>query len=86
MTGAKLAEYLHGRSDIIDELSSLLKVPAEELVDRVGKLMQENKKLTKKLKTASAQTGTDVIGEAKKRLPRSHTPIKSNSSSTKTPA
>ncbi|GAF99283.1 unnamed protein product, partial [marine sediment metagenome] len=68
LTGEKLTEFLEKRSEIIDELCKTLKVPAEEIVDRVEKLTEENKKLTKQLKSASKQTGVDVIAEAKKLL------------------
>ena len=67
-TGVGLDNYLEQRSDIIDTLSETLKAPAEELVDRVTKLIKENKKLTKKLKTASQSAGSDTMAEAKKLL------------------
>ncbi|MHC4125984.1 MAG: DHHA1 domain-containing protein, partial [Planctomycetota bacterium] len=67
MTGAGLNKYLTERSDIVDELTGLLKAPAEDLVDRVGNLIKENKKLAKKLKSAS-KGGSDTIAEAKKLL------------------
>ena len=67
LTGSGLADYLEKRSDIIDELSQRLKVPAEELADRVAKLIEENKKLLKQLKSAKG-AGTDIMAEAKKLL------------------
>jgi alanyl-tRNA synthetase len=68
LTGEKLTEFLENRSEIIDELCKTLKVPAEEIIDRVQKLMDENKKLTKQFKSASKQTGVDVMAEAKQLL------------------
>ncbi|MHC4739700.1 MAG: alanine--tRNA ligase [Planctomycetota bacterium] len=68
LTGQALAAYLEQRSNIADELSALLKVPAEELLDRVTRLIKDNKKLTKDLKSASKLTGSDVMAEAKKLL------------------
>jgi len=68
LTGAGLEEYLEQRSDIIDELSEMMKVPAEELASRVEQLIKENKKLAKKLKSAARQSGSDVMAEAKKLL------------------
>jgi len=68
LTGKNLTEFLEKRSKIIDELCEILKIPPEELTDRVEKLMKENKELAKQLKSASKQTGTDVSAEAKKLL------------------
>ena len=65
LTGQGLAVYLEQRGEIIDELSEMLKAPAEDLVDRVGNLIKENKKLLKELKSASRQSGSDVMAEAK---------------------
>ncbi len=68
LTGQGLAKYLEERSDIVDELSVMLKVPAETLVDRVGQLIEDNKKLSKQLKSAARQAGSDTMAEAKKLL------------------
>jgi len=68
LTGTELADHLEQRSDIIDQLSQMLKVPAETLPERVTQLIKENKKLAKQLKSAAKQTGTDVISEARKLL------------------
>jgi len=68
LTGTELTRYLEQRSDIVDELSVILKVPAEELVDRVGKLVEDNKKLAKELKSAARLRGSDTMAEAKKLL------------------
>jgi alanyl-tRNA synthetase len=71
LTGSALTDYLEERSEIIDQLSKILKVPSEELIDRVEKLIKDNKELAKKLKSASKQTGTDTMAEAKKLLEKS---------------
>jgi len=71
LTGGGLAKYLEERSDIVDELSVMLKVPAEEVADRVGQLIKENKKLSKELKSASKKSGSNVMAEAKQLLERS---------------
>ncbi len=68
LTGTGLTAYLSARSDIVDELSRTLKVPAEQIVDRVNALIDENKKLGKELKTASKRGGADVISEARQLL------------------
>ncbi|MHC4113940.1 MAG: alanine--tRNA ligase [Planctomycetota bacterium] len=68
LTGSGLAEYLRSRSHIVDELSVLLKVPAEEVVERVGRLQKNNKKLVKQLKAAAKQAGTDIMTQATKLL------------------
>jgi alanyl-tRNA synthetase len=68
LTGLGLSKYLEERSDIVDALSELLKVPPEELLERVGKLVEDNKRLAKQLKSASRQGGSDVMSEAKKLL------------------
>ena len=68
LTGSALTEYLENRSQIIDQLSETLKVPAEEVIVRVQKLIDDNKKLTKDLKSAARRTGADAIAEAKKLL------------------
>ncbi len=56
LTGGRLEEYLEKRSDILDTLSALLKVPAEGLIDRVNQLLVENKKLAKEAKGAAKQS------------------------------
>jgi alanyl-tRNA synthetase len=68
LTGEKLTEFLEQRSEIVDELSELLKVPPKEVADRVGRLIKENKKLAKQLKSASRQAGSDIMAEAKQLL------------------
>ena len=68
LTGRALAEFFEQRSTITDRLSTMLKVPAEELADRVAQLIKDNKKLSKKLKSASKQGGSDIMAEARQLL------------------
>jgi len=68
LTGLGLNAHLEKASDIVDELSVMLKVPSEALVDRVGQLLTDNKKLSKKLKSASRASGSDAMAEAKQLL------------------
>jgi len=68
LTGSGLAGFLEQRSEIIDELSETLKVPAEKLADRVEQLIKDNKKLAKELKSAARQAGSDIMAEAKRLL------------------
>ena len=67
LTGQGLTAYLEKASDIVDELSVVLKVPSEALVDRVGQLIKDNKKLSKQLRSAAA-SGSDTMAEAKQLL------------------
>ncbi len=71
LTGAGLAKYLEQRSDIVDELAVLLKVSPENIVERVNKLLAENKKLAKQLKSAPQQGAVDSLAEAKQLLENS---------------
>jgi alanyl-tRNA synthetase len=68
LTGQKLIEYFEQRSVVIDELIEKLKVPAEEMVERVGKLTTENKRLSKELKSAATRGGADIMAEARELL------------------
>ena len=68
LTGTGLTEYLEQRSKIVDELSTMLKVPPESLAGRVDQLIKENKKLSKDIKSAARQAGTDTFTEAKQLL------------------
>jgi len=65
LTGTALADYLEQRSDIVDELSVVLKVPAEGLAGRIEQLIEDNKKLTRQLKAAAKSGGSDVMAEAR---------------------
>jgi len=71
LTGSGLADYLEQRSHIVDQLSETLKIPAEALLDRVAQLIEDNKKLTKQLKSGSRQGKSDVMAEAKQLLSKS---------------
>lgn len=71
LTGVGLAKHLQQRSNIIEELSLLLKAPPEEVTSRVARLIEENKKLSKQLKTASRQADSDIMAEARKLLEKS---------------
>ena len=68
LTGSTLTSHLEKSSDIVDELSVMLKVTSESLVDRVGQLLKDNKKLSKELKAAARQSGSDSMVEARKLL------------------
>jgi len=68
LTGAALNTYLEKASDIVDGLSLMLKVPSDALVERIGQLMKDNKKLAKDLKAAARQSGSDALAEARKLL------------------
>jgi alanyl-tRNA synthetase len=64
LTGPALSAYLEKASDVVDELSAMLKVPSESLIERVGQLMAENKRLAKELKAAARRSGSDCLTEA----------------------
>ncbi len=68
LTGQGLINYLLERSKVIDALCAQLKVPADQLAPRVTKLLEENKKLTKQLKTAAKQGGPDALAQARQLL------------------
>ncbi len=65
LTGPGLTRHLLERGKVVDEMGALLKVPADQLVSRVTKLLEENKALAKQLKTASKKTGEDALGQAR---------------------
>jgi alanyl-tRNA synthetase len=71
LTGTGLTAYLEKAGDIVDELSAMLKIPSESLVDRVGQLLKDNKKLAKDLKAAARQSGSDSMAEARMFLEKS---------------
>ncbi len=68
LTGTGLNACLEKASDIVDELSAILKVPSEALVERVSQLIKDNKKLSKELRSAAKASGSDVMAEAKQLL------------------
>ena len=67
-TGRGLARYLEQRSDIVDELAVVLKIPAAGIVEKVTNLLAENKRLAKELKSPSRQAAFDSLAEAKQLL------------------
>jgi alanyl-tRNA synthetase len=71
LSGQGLTDYFEQRSDIVDQLSQLLKVPAEVIAGRVEQLLAENKKLTKDLKSGRTTGAADTMAEAKKLLEES---------------
>ena len=71
LSGQGLTDYFEQRSDIVDQLSQLLKVPAEVIAGRVEQLQAENKRLTKELKSGGTPGGPDIMAEAKKLLDES---------------
>ncbi|MFB0551857.1 MAG: DHHA1 domain-containing protein, partial [Phycisphaerae bacterium] len=68
LTGTGLNACLEKASDIVDELSAMLKVPSEAIVERVGQLIKDNKRLSKELRSAAKASGSDVMAEAKQLL------------------
>jgi alanyl-tRNA synthetase len=71
LTGSGLTKYLEDRGEIVDRLSVMLKTSADELVDRIDRLIKENKKLAKKLESGAGRAGSDTMAEAKKLLEKS---------------
>lgn len=71
ITGQSLKKYRDERDKILQQVCEVLKVPAEQAVDKAKKIVKENKKLSKELKNASKSGGTDVIAEAKGLLEKS---------------
>jgi len=71
ITGLGLAKYLEQRSDIVDELSVVLKVPPDSIVEKVANLLAENKRLAKELKSSSLKGTSDSLEEAKQLLENS---------------
>ena len=68
LTGAGLADHLEKARDVVDELSAMLKVPSESLVERIGQLIADNKKLSKELRAAARKSGSDAMAEARQLL------------------
>ncbi|MCX5637250.1 MAG: alanine--tRNA ligase [Planctomycetota bacterium] len=68
LTGSGLNAHLEKVGDIVDKLSEMLKVPPDTLIDRVARLIEDNKKLSKELKTASRSSGSGIMTEAKQLL------------------
>ncbi len=71
VTGMKAVQYIQERRSQLQTLSQILSTPQEEVVERVQKLLEENKELRKKSK-ASAQVAVsekakELLGKAKKK-------------------
>jgi len=64
LTGPGLVAYLLERADVVDALVARLKAPPEQLVDRVGRLLEDNKRLAKELKAALEKGGSDALAQA----------------------
>ena len=65
LTGKGLAEHYNKISEIVEKLSQTLKVPAEQIYQRVDRIIEDNKNLAKQLKNASKQSGTDCLSKAR---------------------
>jgi alanyl-tRNA synthetase len=68
LTGKGLAEYYSKISEIVEKLSQILEVPAEQICERVDRIVEDNKNLGKQLKNASKQSGTDCLSRARQLL------------------
>jgi alanyl-tRNA synthetase len=68
LTGPALMAYLEQAGDIVDQLSAQLQVSTDKVADRVTQLLEDNKRLTKQLKTASKTGGPDTMSEARSLL------------------
>ncbi|MFA6425995.1 MAG: alanine--tRNA ligase [Phycisphaerae bacterium] len=68
LTGKGLNEYYNKMGGIVENLGQLLKVPADQICERVNKILDDNKNLAKQLKTASKQSGADVMSKARQLL------------------
>jgi alanyl-tRNA synthetase len=68
LTGPGLTAYLEKGSDIVDQLAALLQIPAEKLPERIAQIVEDNKRLTKQLKSASKAGGPDTMAEARQLL------------------
>jgi alanyl-tRNA synthetase len=68
LTGQGLNAYLERGSDIVDQLAAMLQIPADKLPERVAQIVEDNKRLTKQLKSASKTGGPDTMAEARQLL------------------
>jgi alanyl-tRNA synthetase len=74
LAGNALLDYLTAQSEINEQLCQIMKVKAEELPVRLNKLIDENKKLAKQLKSAPAQGGgTNFLDKARQLLAEAET-------------
>jgi alanyl-tRNA synthetase len=65
LTGQALTAHLEKAGDIVEQLTSLLQIPADKLPERIAQIVEDNKKLVKQLKTASKAGGPDTMAEAR---------------------
>ena len=65
LTGQALNAHLERAGDIVEQLTALLQIPADKLPERISQLVEDNKKLTKQLKTAAKAGGPDTMAEAR---------------------
>lgn len=68
LTGNGLLDYYAERSEIVEQLGQTLKAKAQELPVRVNKLIDENKKLAKQLKSGPVNNGTNFLDRARQLL------------------
>ncbi|MHC5161693.1 MAG: alanine--tRNA ligase [Planctomycetota bacterium] len=68
LTGPGLIDHLMQRSRMIDELVEKLKAPADQVTARVAKLLDDNKKLKKELKSGGGKSAGDALAAANKLL------------------
>jgi alanyl-tRNA synthetase len=68
LTGKGLAEHYSKINEIVEKLGQAIKVPAEQICERVNKIIEDNKNLVKQLKNASKQSGTDIMSRARQLL------------------
>jgi len=68
LTGPGLTAYLEKGSDIVDQLAALLQIPADKLPERISQIVEDNKRLTKQLKSVSKTGGPDTMAEARQLL------------------
>ncbi len=68
LTGSALIAYLERAGEIVDQLSAQLQISTDKVADRVTQIIEDNKRLTKQLKTASKTGGPDTMAEARSLL------------------
>ncbi len=67
-TGPGFIKYSRSCRDIIDELTGMLKTTPYKIAERVGKLLEDNKKLKKELKSGGGKSAGNAMAEATKLL------------------
>ncbi|MHC5082711.1 MAG: alanine--tRNA ligase [Planctomycetota bacterium] len=68
LTGPGLIDYLKQRSRVVDDLVETLKAPADQVLSRVQKVLDDNKKLKKELKSGGGKSAGDAMAQAEKML------------------